>query len=162
MGFDQCVFLNLHWSNSQLGFSIYLRWHGHQPETTSWCTEIWNFIGPSIFGSNLSCHSMVTQWLLYAYMITHAPHRECLPTFTPKKGPKVGKYSIHRVSSLLNHLSSDFFLAKVAYGGVFPSNDWRGKPFSGSRASLAGKHISGGPYTLTEVRLGQRVYKFNQ
>ena len=45
-------------------------------------------------------------------------------------------------------------VAKVAYGGVFPSMDWRGHLFSGSRASLAGKHISGGPYTLTEVRLG--------
>ena len=49
---------------------------------------------------------------------------------------------------------SNFKQSKVAYGGVFPSKDWRGHDFSGSRASLAGKCISGGPYVLTEVRLG--------
>jgi len=40
----------------------------------------------------------------------------------------------------------------VAYAGVFPSMDWRGRLFSGSRASFAGKYISGRPYALTEVR----------
>lgn len=44
---------------------LYLRWHGHQLETTSCWIEIRNFIGLSIFGSDLSCHSMVIQWHLY-------------------------------------------------------------------------------------------------
>ena len=52
------------------------------------------------------------------------------------------------IHSLFSHV------AKVAYAGVFPSMDWRGRLFSGSRASFAGKYISGGPYALTEVRLG--------
>ena len=39
---------------------------------------------------------------------------------------------------------SNFKQAKVAYGGVFPSQDWCGCDLSGSRASLAGKCISGG------------------
>lgn len=40
----------------------------------------------------------------------------------------------------------------VAYSGVFPSRDWKGRDLPPARSAMAGKPIAGGPFCLVQVR----------
>ncbi len=49
-------------------------------------------------------------------------------------------------------LSNIIWETKVAFGGVYPSVDFQGRPMTGVRASKAGSKLNGGPFALTSIR----------